>query len=77
MKTVYISLCMILFLCFSNLQTQNILAKKQNAVRIETSDEVANLSITINGSELMSGMYIYTLIADDKEIDTERMILTQ
>lgn len=36
-----------------------------------------NGSITINGSELMSGMYIYTLIADGKEIDTKRMILTQ
>ena len=32
---------------------------------------------TINGSELKAGMYIYTLIADGKEVDTKRMILTQ
>lgn len=34
-------------------------------------------SITIYGSELNAGMYLYTLIADGKEIDTKRMILTQ
>jgi len=33
-------------------------------------------SVTINGSELRSGLYLYTLIADGKEIDTKRMILT-
>lgn len=32
--------------------------------------------ITINGKELKAGMYIYTLIADGKEVDTKRMILT-
>ncbi len=36
-----------------------------------------NGNITINSSELSPGMYIYTLIADGKEIDTKRMILTQ
>jgi hypothetical protein len=34
-------------------------------------------SITINGSELNAGMYIYTLIADGVEVDTKRMILTR
>jgi hypothetical protein len=34
-------------------------------------------SITINGSKLRPGMYLYTLIADGKEIDTKRMILTE
>jgi hypothetical protein len=33
-------------------------------------------SIIINGSELRPGMYLYSLIADGKEIDTKRMILT-
>lgn len=33
--------------------------------------------ITIAGSELQPGMYLYALIADGKEIDTKRMILTQ
>ncbi len=31
---------------------------------------------TIHGSELQAGMYIYALIADGKEIDSKRMILT-
>ena len=33
-------------------------------------------NITINGSELHSGMYMYSLIADGQLIDTKRMILT-
>jgi len=33
--------------------------------------------ITINGSELNAGMYIYSLIVDGKEVDTKRMILTK
>ncbi|NDW08128.1 tail fiber domain-containing protein [Dysgonomonas sp. 520] len=33
-------------------------------------------SITINSYELTPGMYIYSLIADGREIDTKRMILT-
>jgi Chaperone of endosialidase len=36
-----------------------------------------NGSETINGSELKAGMYLYSLIADGREIDTKRMILTQ
>ncbi len=34
-------------------------------------------SIEIKGSDLKAGMYLYTLIADGKEVDTKRMILTQ
>lgn len=33
--------------------------------------------VTIHASELKPGMYIYSLIADGKEIDTKRMILTE
>ena len=33
-------------------------------------------SVTIRGSELSAGMYIYSMIADSKEIDSKRMILT-
>lgn len=32
-------------------------------------------SIKINGNELKAGMYIYTLIVNQKEIDSKRMIL--
>jgi hypothetical protein len=35
-----------------------------------------NQSITIQGSELKAGMYMYTLIIDGKEIGTKKMILT-
>lgn len=34
-------------------------------------------SITVNGGELNAGMYLYSLIADGKVIDTKRMILTK
>ncbi len=34
-------------------------------------------SVNINASELRPGMYLYTLIADGKEIATKRMILTE
>ena len=36
-----------------------------------------NISISIQGSELKAGMYMYSLIIDSKEIDTKRMILTE
>ena len=34
-------------------------------------------SVSINGSELTAGMYLYSLIVDGREIDTKRMILTK
>lgn len=33
-------------------------------------------NITINGSELKAGMYMYSLIVDEQLIDTKRMVLT-
>ena len=33
-------------------------------------------SITVHGSQLKAGMYLYSLLVDGKEIDTKRMILT-
>ena len=33
--------------------------------------------IEIQGSELQAGMYLYSLVADGKEVDTKRMILTK
>lgn len=40
-------------------------------------NERGSSSVTIQGSELAAGMYIYALIADGKEIDSKRMILTK
>jgi len=34
-------------------------------------------SITIQGSELPAGMYLYTLVVNNEIIDTKRMILTK
>lgn len=33
--------------------------------------------VSINGYDLQAGMYIYTLIADNQEVDSKRMILTK
>jgi len=48
-----------------------------NQIKSISIAQKGNGSITINGSELQPGMYIYTLVADGKEVDTKRMILTQ
>jgi hypothetical protein len=35
-----------------------------------------NTSVTFEGNSFKAGMYLYTLIADGKEVDTKKMILT-
>jgi hypothetical protein len=60
-------------------RTANLYIYNMNGLQIK-SIPIQNRgkgSVTINGSELRSGMYIYTLIVDGREIDTKRMILTQ
>ena len=42
-----------------------------------TVAERGETSVTIDGGSLNAGMYLYALIADDKVIDTKRMILTK
>lgn len=39
-------------------------------------DQKGEGSVTIEGSDLQAGMYLYTLIVDGVEVDTKRMILT-
>ena len=39
--------------------------------------ERGNTSVTIEGYSLDAGMYLYTLIADGKEMDTKKMVLTE
>ena len=34
-------------------------------------------SLTIQGGSMNAGMYMYTLIANGKEVDTKKMILTE
>jgi hypothetical protein len=49
-----------------------------NGVEIKSYpvNESGTGNITINGTELNPGMYLYTLIVDNQIIDTKRMILT-
>ncbi len=42
-----------------------------------TVNERGNTSVTIEGHTLKAGMYLYTLITDNKEVDTKKMILTR
>lgn len=50
-----------------------------NGVQIEkfSITNRGEASITIKGKSLQAGMYLYSLIADNKVIDTKRMILTK
>jgi len=34
-------------------------------------------SVTINSADLLPGMYYYSLIVNNMEVDTKKMILTQ
>lgn len=60
-------------------QTANIYIYDMNGaqiMQIPVTDR-GRSSITVNGGQLNAGMYIYSLIADGKVIDTKRMILTK
>lgn len=56
------------FICVFDMQGKMLL--KLNVIQ-------GNNSVTIEGSKLSAGMYLYSLIADGQEIDTKRMILTR
>ena len=47
-----------------------------NLLKTEKIETTRQGSITISGSELQPGMYVYSLLVDGKEVDTKRMILT-
>ena len=42
-----------------------------------TITERGKSSLSIFGGELKPGMYLYSLVADNKEVDTKKMILTE
>ncbi|GHV25499.1 hypothetical protein FACS1894176_04100 [Bacteroidia bacterium] len=56
------------YLCIFDMQGKML--KKLNA-------QVGMNTLTVRGSELHAGMYLYSLIVDGQEIDTKRMILTK
>jgi len=49
----------------------------QGTMLKKTNNLVGQSTLVIQGSELKAGMYLYSLIADGKEVDTRKMILTQ
>ncbi|MDR2056721.1 MAG: tail fiber domain-containing protein [Dysgonamonadaceae bacterium] len=55
------------YICIFDMQGKML--KKLDALTGENT-------LTIRGSELQAGMYLYSLIADGKEVDTKKMILT-
>ncbi|MBQ4525091.1 MAG: T9SS type A sorting domain-containing protein, partial [Bacteroidaceae bacterium] len=60
-------------------QTANLYIYDMNGKQIEqiALTERGESSVTVNGGQLAAGMYLYSLIADGKVIDTKRMILTK
>lgn len=62
----------------TNAQSANVMIFDLNGKLIKTISvsSFGNGTITINGNELTPGMFIYSLIVDEKIIDTKRMILT-
>lgn len=57
----------------ANLTIYDMQGKQLRKIDINERNEA---SIKINAKELPAGMYMYSLIADGKEMDTKRMILT-
>ena len=57
----------------ANLTIYDMQGKQLRKIEINERNEA---NIKINAKELPAGMYMYSLIADGKEMDTKRMILT-
>ncbi len=57
----------------ARLYVYNIAGKQLQAIDLK---ERGSSSVNIKGNELEAGMYIYTLVADGKEVASKRMILT-
>lgn len=62
----------------ANVTTAGIYIYNMNGTQLQRIElfQKGEGSVTINGGELKAGMYMYTLIADGKEVDTKKMILT-
>lgn len=61
-----------------NFESGEILIFDMNGLLINSYQIKKEMSsIKINGNELNSGMYIYTLVINNQEIDTKRMILSK
>ena len=52
----------------------NLEGKQMKNIHVANRGDV---TVKISGSELSAGMYLYSLIADGKIVDTKRMVLTK
>lgn len=61
------------------LQTAKLYIYNMQGVQIKVYpiNDRTNGNIILSGNEFIPGMYLYTLVADGKEVDTKRMILTE
>lgn len=62
-------------IAMASLNIYDMTGKEIKAMPVNTRGE--ETGITISAGELTPGMYMYTLIADGKEIDTKKMIISQ
>lgn len=62
-----------------SVQTATLYIYDMNGTQVHqmTLTERGSSSVTVSGGELSAGMYLYSLIADGKVINTKRMILTK
>ena len=52
----------------------NLEGKQMKNIHVANRGDV---TVKISGNELAAGMYLYSLIADGKVVDTKRMVLTR
>ena len=63
---------------YGNTQRASIIIYNMNGEQLKVYNHLQGSNqIEINGRTLKEGMYLYRLIADGKEIDTKRMVLTK
>ncbi|MEI6595158.1 MAG: tail fiber domain-containing protein [Bacteroidota bacterium] len=63
----------------TNTQKASLLIFTMNGTLLKTIpiNQFAKGAVQISGGELKPGMYFYSLIADDKEVDTKKMIILE
>ena len=59
---------------FINLSVYNIQGKKQTEL-VNKIQNTGNYKVNLNGSDLLSGVYFYTMFVNGKRIETKKMML--
>jgi len=59
---------------YATVMIYNLEGKQLKAIQVPDRGDV---EVKISASELSAGMYLYSLIADGKVVDTKRMVLTR